>query len=311
VGRGYDMPCFSPITGYRSKYLSKNGKRPLVFNAKDGYTDLPVQIPCGQCIGCRLEYSRQWAIRCVHESQLYEANSFLTLTYNNENLPGDHSIDKREMQLFIKRLRKATGLKLRYFLCGEYGDANNRPHYHALIFGYDFPDKLPWSKTRKGDLLFRSKELERIWTKGYAYIGHVTFESAAYVSRYIIKKQKGKDAPEYYEIINKETGEIFRQEKEFVLMSRKPGIGAEWLKLYKKDTDKDFITIRGKKMKLPKYYDKYLETLDENDFHERKKERKKKSLKHKDNNTWERLEVRKQCQMAKLKLLTRDYENET
>jgi hypothetical protein len=305
------MPCYSPITGYRSRYVNKNGKRPLVFNAKDGYPDLPIQIPCGQCIGCRLEYSRQWAIRCVHEASLYTENSFLTLTYAPEHLPGDYSISKRELQLFIKRLRKVTGKKIRYFACGEYGEKNNRPHYHALIFGYDFPDKLPWSKTKKGDLLFRSKELEKIWTKGHSYIGHVTFESAAYVSRYIVKKQKGKDAPEKYEILDKDTGEIHFQEKEFVLMSRKPGIGADWIKLYKKDTNKDFITIRGKKMKLPKYYDNYLETLSEDDFHERKKERKKQALKHKENNTWERLEVRKHCQEQKLKLLTRDLENET
>jgi hypothetical protein len=250
-------------------------------------------------------------MRCVHEAQMHQANAFLTLTYSPTHLPNDLSIQKREVQLFIKRLRKKVG-ELRYFACGEYGEQNNRPHYHVLIFGYDFPDKQVWSKTKKGDLLFRSKELEQIWTKGHSYIGNVTFESAAYVARYIVKKQKGKDAPETYEILDKETGEIHKQQKEFVLMSRKPGIGKTWYEKYKKDTDKDYVTLmRGKKMKLPKYYDSMIEMENEIEFQERKKERKRKAIKNKENNTWQRLEARKQCQEAKMKLLTRDYENET
>ena len=86
------MPCYTPITGYASRALTKNGKRQIVFSPQKGFVDLPMTIPCGQCIGCRLEKARQWAIRCVHESKMWEHNSFVTLTYNDFNLPIDGSI---------------------------------------------------------------------------------------------------------------------------------------------------------------------------------------------------------------------------
>lgn len=95
AGAVYNVPCYSPVKGYRSAQLTKNGKRKIVFNREQGFVDLPVTIPCGQCIGCRLEKSRQWAIRCVHEASLYENNCFITLTYSPENLPEDGSLKKK------------------------------------------------------------------------------------------------------------------------------------------------------------------------------------------------------------------------
>lgn len=154
AARGYEVACYSPIVGYRATYLTKNGKRPIVFNKAYGYTDMEVKVPCGKCKGCRLEYSRQWAIRCVHEAQMHDDNAFITLTYSQENIPKDRSIHKEELQKFFKRLRKNTNVKLRYFACGEYGKQKNRPHYHAIIFGYSFPDKTLYSK-RKGNLYYR------------------------------------------------------------------------------------------------------------------------------------------------------------
>ena len=168
-----------PLQGYRAKFVNPTGKRPIVFNPNAGFRDLPVSVPCGRCTGCRLEYSRQWAIRCVHEAQMHEHNAFITLTFDKEHLPDDHSIRKEHLQKFFKRLRKRIGVDIRYFACGEYGSRNNRPHYHAIIFGYDFPDKYLHTKTRNGDLLFRSPTLEKAWKFGYSLIGHVTFESAA------------------------------------------------------------------------------------------------------------------------------------
>ena len=122
---------------------------------------MEVTVPCGRCTSCRLEHSRQWAVRCMHEAQMHEGNSFITLTYAPEHLHEDYSVHKKELQKFFKRLRKNTGIKLRYFACGEYGDENRRPHYHAIIFGYDFPDKQLYTKTRTGDLLYRSPLLEK------------------------------------------------------------------------------------------------------------------------------------------------------
>lgn len=312
--RVYEMPCYSPITGYRSKYVNESGKRSIVFSAKDGLMDRPVTVPCGRCKGCRLEYSRQWAVRCVHEAQLHENNSFITLTYSNENLPEDMSIRKREVQTFIKRLRKKIGIKIRYFACGEYGEMNNRPHYHAIIFGYDFPDKKLWSK-KNGNLLYRSELLEKVWTKGHSIIGEVTFESAAYVARYVMKKRKGDDAEEYYKLLDKETGEIHQIEPEFCLMSRgrKPdgGIGKRWLDKFKTDTDKDFITLNGKKMKLPRYYDNVIEAENEIEMMERKKKRRIEANRRKEDNTYERLKVKEKVKEAQLNNLKRGYENES
>lgn len=278
---------------------------------------MEVTVPCGRCIGCRLDYSAQWATRCVHEAQLHQANSFITLTYNDEHLPKDHSIHKEELQKFFKRIRKNTGQKLRYFACGEYGEKNNRPHYHAIIFGYDFPDKTLWSKSKSGELIFRSKELERAWSKegepiGHAAIGSVTFNSAAYVARYAMKKRKGtqEEKDEHYKILDKETGEIYQLEPEFCLMSRRPGLGKEWLEKYKTDTNKDYVTVERAIRKLPKYYDNILEIEDGDAMLVRKKKRRKEARRREHDNTLERLNAKETVKEAQVKQLNRGYENE-
>mgnify|MGYP000188139432 FL=1 len=222
------MPCFHPLQGYRARQRSASGKRGIVFNKRDGWADLPVTLPCGQCIGCRLERSRQWAIRCVHEASLHNENSFITLTYANEHLPAWNSLDKTTFPKFMKRLRKSLQDKrVRYFHCGEYGDHTGRPHYHALLFGHDFPDKTHWA-IRNGNPTWRSQELERLWPFGHSEIGTVTFESAAYCARYITKKVTGHAAREHYEMVDKHTGELGRREPEYTTMSRRPGIGKGW-----------------------------------------------------------------------------------
>ena len=96
---------------YRGRTRSQNGKFPIVFTPKDGYYDMPIQVPCGQCAGRRLDQSKQWALRCVHEAQVHDENCFITLTYNNENLPKDGSLNKRDFQLFMKRLIKEMEVK--------------------------------------------------------------------------------------------------------------------------------------------------------------------------------------------------------
>jgi len=313
------MPCYSPLTGYRSKTLTKNGKRKIVFNTNDGFVDLVVQVPCGRCIGCRIDYSRQWAVRCMHEASLHDQNCFITLTYDNEHLPVDHSISKKEIQRFWKRLRKYTGKKIRYFCCGEYGEQNNRPHYHAILFGFDFNDKTLFSK-KNGNLLFRSNTLEKAWKFGFSTIGTVTFESCAYVARYVMKKRKGKpeqvDAngisnAEHYRLVDADTGETFDVEPEFCTMSLKPGIGANWFDLYSdSDLDKDYLTIAGVKHKLPNYYDYLLKRENENAFNLRKGKRihemRKKALEY----TPDRLVVKEKVLKSKLNKLTRGYEND-
>lgn len=232
------MPCYYPVGTYR------------IDNS-------PCYRPCGRCIGCRLEHARQWAIRCVHEASMHEENAFITLTYNNENLPENGSLQKTDLQKFFKRLRRRIEPKrIRYYACGEYGERLSRPHYHACIFGHDFMDKEIVEAARGNTLqdritnsVHRSKELEKLWTKGFSTVGSVTFESAGYCARYVSKKINGLYQDEHYQ----------GKTPEFALMSRRPGIGLPWYDQYKGDVyPKDFFTMKGRKLQPPLYYDNRL-----------------------------------------------------
>lgn len=300
------------MTGYKSKELTANGKRKITFDRSAGYSDLPLKLPCGQCIGCRLERSRQWALRCVHEASLYDHNTFITLTYNNQSLPEDGSLNKKHFQKFMKRYRKKyPHLKIRFFHCGEYGTKNKRPHYHAIIFNHDFTDKELW-QNRKGTKLYTSKTLQSLWPHGFSTIGDVTFESAAYVARYIMKKVTGDQAESHYQAIDPETGEIHTLQPEYTTMSRKPGIAHDWYNRYKTDVyPSDFIILKGQKMKPPKYYDTIYELEQPLDFAILKTQRNQTKKKNRADNTPKRLLVKEKCKQAKLKSLIRPYEDET
>ena len=282
----------------------------MVFNRKNGFVDLPVTIACGQCIGCRLERSRQWAIRCVHEAQLHDANSFITLTYDEKHLPDGPSLDKKHFQLFIKRLRKEIKpIKIRYYHCGEYGSNYGRPHYHACIFGYDFPDKTLWS-IKKSIRLYRSALLERLWPQGLSSIGNVTFESAAYVARYITKKYLGPDAAKHYERVDTDTGEITSITPEYTTMSLKPAIGKTWYEKYSTEVyPSDEIILRGKRMKPPRYYNGLFELQDPRQMATIKKSRIRKARKNAADTTTARLLVREKIKRLQAKQLIRPYED--
>ena len=303
------MPCFNPLTAYQAAMPDSAGKRSVIFNKSKAHDHREIKLPCGQCVGCRLERSRQWAIRCMHEAQMHKKNCFITLTFSPEELekrPNQWSLDVREFQLFMKKLRKKFGKGIRFYHCGEYGEKNKRPHYHACIFGFDFPDKQLWKVTPTGHRLYTSKELEKLWPQGFSTIGDVTFESAAYVARYIMKKITGKNAENYYEWIDATTGEIRNLKPEYNTMSRRPGIGRSWLQKYKSDVyPRDYVIVNGKKCRPPKYYDGQLKTDRPYEFEEILYNRQKNAEKHIDNNTPERLKVREAVQTAKLKLLPR------
>lgn len=178
------------------------------------------EIPCGQCIACRLNHARMWSIRISHEATCHAHNVFLTLTYDDDNLPKDNSVHKRELQLFFKRLRKDLGgVKIRYFACGEYGDQFGRPHYHAIIFGISYDCHV--FKNKRFDKKTNGYHCQiDAWNKGLCHIGSVTVDSANYVAGYVTKKLKGKGAKEHYDKLG--------IEPEFVLMSRRPGIGSDF-----------------------------------------------------------------------------------
>jgi hypothetical protein len=222
--------------------------RPVVLKKKSDYNGLDGyhEVPCGYCPGCRIEKSKQWAIRISHESKMYDRNCFVTLTYNKKNLlfggSARATVFKPDLQGFFKRLRK--NVKFRYFACGEYGEQYARPHYHVIFFGVDFRD---YSDVRQDNRLLTLKEayLEPAWNKGLIHIGGLTPASAQYCAKYVTKKLYGDDAL-YYD----EQG----IQSEFALMSRKPGIGAKFFDEYLKGEMQDYIVCDGKKSALPRYY---------------------------------------------------------
>lgn len=306
------MACYHPLTGYKSQRVNSNGKRNITFQLREGYIDFPIKIPCGRCIGCKLERSRQWAIRCVHEAQMHENNCFITLTYNNKNLPKDNSLNVKHFQDFMKRLRKAFGSGIRFFHCGEYGDENKRPHYHACLFNFDFLDKQHWS-TRDGVQLYTSKTLEKLWPFGFCTIGDVTFESAAYVARYVTKKITGQYAFDHYTDYDKETGEIITERRpEYCTMSRRPGIGRPWLDKYQSDVyPSDEVIMNYKSIKPPKYYDRVYEIDNLSDFEKIKIKRTVNAKLFEHENTRDRLDVREFIKLDKFKQLKRSMIDET
>lgn len=243
------MPCYTPLPAYRTP------AGVVSVHRRDGYTGpaSSLQLRCGNCIGCRTDRSRAWALRIVHESMMHQANSFITLTYDNEHLPNDGGLDVRSWQLFAKRLRKALG-PFRFYHCGEYGPNTNRPHYHAAIFGHDFAgDRLLLRRTKQTNL-YSSPLLQQTWGLGYATVGDLTIESAAYIARYCMKKLNGQPAAEQY-------GDL---RPPYATMSRggrtgQGGIGQSWFKKYKTDVyPSDEITHKGRKFRPPKYYDNKL-----------------------------------------------------
>jgi hypothetical protein len=333
------MPCYFPLTGYRSKELTPKNKRKIVFNLKYAIDDSEVTIPCGSCIGCRFEKSRQWALRCVHEASIYDDNCFITLTYSPETLPANNSLDKTHFQKFMKRLRKEyvptnpfpieqksqrdqwqLENGIRFYQCGEYGEKNDRPHYHACLFNFDFPDKIFWKTTKNGDKLYTSPSLDKIWssiddktkkpiTGGFCVIGELNFKTAAYTARYIMKKINGKDADEHYRYDNPVTGEQHIIIPEYTTMSRRPGVGNQWFKNFKSDVyPSDEVIIKGIPMKPPKYYDSILEKENPFLYDDIKHDRLTNAEKTFKDYTPERLHVKHQVKLAQLKLLNRTLE---
>lgn len=305
------MSCFNTINA-RLGEVKANGKRQVIFTgAKDERDENTVKLPCGKCIGCLRNRAREWAIRCVHEARLHDRNCFLTLTYSDENLPENGSIDVREFQKFIRSLRKEAKAKLRYFHCGEYGSKLLRPHYHALIFGYDFPDKRLHSTNGLGQRVYRSKTLERLWTKGFSTIGAVTNESAQYVARYTLKKVYGKESEAHYA----------GRKPEYVTMSRRPGIGSAWYKAFKSDIYPEGILVfNGVKQMPPRYYDSLYQAEDPDGMEEIKEDRKRRAAKVKawdnvygvyrkvSNNDTGRLAVRERIVIQRMRNLKRFME---
>lgn len=205
----------------------------------------------------------------------------------------------------MKRLRRWLGhKKLRFFHCGEYGEDTKRPHYHCILFGHDFSDKELKYTSKRGDKVYTSQKLDELWTHGHCSIGDVTFESAAYVARYVTKKITGEKALDHYNNINKETGEVLSERlPEYTTMSRRPGIGKNWFEKFNKDVfPYDEVVLRGKRMKPPKYYSALYEQVEPEKYFAIKAQRKAAAKKPEviADNIDPRLRVKEQVQQIKL-----------
>ncbi len=296
------MPCYYPMKAYRAPGGG------IVFNRSGGFVDLPLTVACGQCSGCRLERSRQWAVRCLHESKMHKHNCFLTLTYDAEHLPANNSLDVTHWQDFAKRLRRKMG-PFRFFHCGEYGERSFRPHAHAAIFGLDFSeDRTLWKTTKSGDSLYTSPTLEKLWPQGFHSIGTLTFESAAYVARYIMKKATGQLAETHYDRPGQHYGEIIQLKPEYTTMSRRPGIGATWITKFMSDVyPSDEVIVNGKPARPPKFYDSQLEIVNPDLYRKIKSRRISDGKKHTENNTPDRLAVREAVSTARFREHYREF----
>lgn len=290
------------------------------------------KVRCGQCIGCRLDHSLQWATRCMHESKQHVQNSFVTLTFSDSKMPLTRSVHKRPIQIFFKALRnhiaKTEPKTIRYLCCGEYSPQKKRPigpfnpdhymgegqrpHYHAIIFNHDFPDKKLWS-VRNGINIYTSDLLTNIWGRGHCTVGDLTYESAAYVARYSLKKINGpleqKPHPVTgllpYERICTVTGAIIEVEKERFQMSN--GLGKDFATNYLSDIyPLDHVVINGYETRPPRYYDDIYDAENHDSLEAIKLRRIRNMEKHVADNTPARLREREKVKLAQLNQLKRD-----
>lgn len=264
------MPCAAPLRAYKAA----TGRLVFFKTTDKAYWQEPytgLTIPCGYCILCREEQARQTAVRIHHEALLWEENAFITLTYDEANLPTYGSLDYRHLVLFWKRLRKQIG-ELRYYAVGEYGDKSLRPHYHACLFGHAFTkDRIIVQE--QPHLLWENLELTRCWGLGRVTVGELNFQTARYTASYVCKKLRSKQR---YVRIDEATGELIAVTQPRAFMSR--NIGKDWWITWGHQLkDHDRVVINGQPQKPPKAYDRWLGEVDEGKLGEIKKRREEKA----------------------------------
>ena len=294
-----------------------------------------MEVACGQCLGCRLDRSRMWAMRIIHESVLPEhngCNCFITLTYDDDHIPANWSLEKKDFQDFMKRLRKGLApLRIRFFHCGEYGNKCKhipvwderrtvkdcelcnvgRPHYHAILFGCDFGGVRNWEPVGQsnGVVYYTNAELQRYWPLGFVQVGQVTFQSAAYVARYVLKKVNGKNEREHYMLVDGDSGACHWVEPEYCTMSRRPGIGRDFFERFKDDmfpSDEVPVPGVGVMKKVPRYYEEIFARDDPGIHEEVKALRRAFRLAHADEYTPSRLMAKYKVKKAQSDMLRRE-----
>lgn len=289
------MTCYHPIKAFRTS-------TGVVFTELSRYDIIgDIKLPCGMCIGCRADRVAEWRLRVMHEASMWPENCFVTLTYGRDKLPPDGSLCHRDFQLFMKRLRKCFG-EVRFFMCGEYGPLNMRPHYHACLFNVSFQgDRVPSGKSASGQVFYNSPLLEKLWKFGRVSVQDLNAQTAGYCAGYIMKKPLGilTDAQRAGYIT--EDGVIRRPE--YAAMSLKPGIGATWYAKYgSSDVHRhDFGVLDGLKQPSPAYYDRLLKRSNSERLDELKFKREVKGKARVDDHTDDRLVTREVVHVARVR----------
>lgn len=250
--------CTKELTAY----VNPDGGRPI-FGWEGKKQGLPeIKLPCGKCSECCKDYFTQWATRGSRELMNWDSSLFITLTYSDEHLPGDRSLRKKDVQDFIKRVKKhfrsTKENPIRQTYCGEYGEKTGRPHYHVILYNADFADKKAFRTTEQGHKVFTSSTLELLWPFGHCEFGFATPATIAYLYKYILKKRTRKEK-EQPRVIEHE-GITYEVEHEFIESSRNPGIGANMRD--SQSLRKGYISVNGVKKKIPKYYLNHIKETD-------------------------------------------------
>lgn len=277
-----------------------------------------VQARCGRCIGCIADRKREWTIRLLHESRLHRFNCVVTLTFDAEHLPAGGVLDyKGQFVPFMKRFREwrrsrcgnhvsgwCKNCGTRFFVCGEYGADGGRPHYHAVLFNFDFQDKVQWNKNQ-----WTSATLTHFWRLGLATVGVMDARSASYVAGYVTKKALGSSfSRTHYVLHSAESGELLERRAEFVEMSRNPGIGAGFFDRFESDMyPHGKVVFNGVEQKAPRYYDRKFAAADPEAYERLQEVRDRDAVARAGDNTASRLAVREAVALGRARLSKRGY----
>ena len=307
------MPCFHPKPAYQSLSLDpETGKRSIQFDAD--FADSPlyeaIELPCGRCMGCRIKGKQEWSIRCMHEASMHKRNCAVTLTYANDYLDPYGGINVGDFQAFMKRIRRRfPEHNIRFFECDEYGEDRLRPHIHAILFGFQFPDLVQLRKGKNGNQYYSSEILRDLWPFGHCEAAECTWEAAQYIAGYVTKKITGPGSEDHCARVVASKDAIWHVDLESVHMSRAPGLGTEWIEANMDSVyESDFVRRFGKRFAVPSHYDHIVESYSR-ELVEASKARRRAAAKEaaaQECNSKERLRDRERCAELNAKRFKRE-----
>lgn len=293
------MPCSSPRQAWFRYDRNASGKRSIQFSPRNAFGDA-FHIPCGRCNSCRLEWSADWGGRIDLEvrtlaSRGFDGAIFATLTYDDEHLPPNGSLRKVDVQGFMKRVRmyahrKFNGKRVRFFCGAEYGERLSRPHYHIILIGHDFrEDRRQWRKSDGGIQQYRSEAFEKLWPFGSVEFGDCGPGAGAYVAQYSLKKVYGEQADSWYQ----------GREPEFLLCSHSLGRAGFEVDLASNIAGDHVILTGGARRRIPKGFERFIPAEQLAALKEQRQARARSRWR---DNTPERLKVREEVRLARMRL---------